>query len=391
MPSDQTSTVRYYDDLACWVVWGEAAREALEDRRLSSETFEVANLTYLPADMHDRCAHLIATLSRWFALLDGERHRTARRAVQPMFSPRRIRELGGVVHTIVEEALADFGKSATADAVADLADTISARTVAHVLELPGIEQRWARALADFLAASYRREYAVRAQEALHEMEEFIDGLPDGDGEGIWARSGDGDGDGDGDRLATSSMMLFGGLETTAALITFALWYMIGHGLQGGVAASRTGEEAAAIVERVLDLYAPLGHVARVAAEDTALGGHRIARGELVMVSLDGRDLFEPPSASDLSASDLSASDLPASDGPAAHLEGRRADHLAFGHGMHYCSGASLARLTATTVLTLFARRYPEARVREVRWRRNRTYRGFEHLYLTLSGDSGVTS
>ncbi|GII86985.1 hypothetical protein Ssi03_49750 [Sphaerisporangium siamense] len=372
MPPDRTSTVRYYDDLACWVVWGEAAREALEDRRLSSETFEVANLSYLPADMHDQCAHLIATLSRWFALLDGERHKTARRAVQPMFSPRRTRALGDVVHTIVEEALADFGKSATGDAVADLADTISARTVAHVLELPGIEQRWARALADFLAASYRREYAVRAQEALREMEEFIDGLPEGDGEGVWARSGDTDTD----RLATSSMMLFGGLETTAALITFALWYMLENGLQDGVAASRTGEEAAAIVERVLGLYAPLGHVARVAAEDTALGGHRIARGELVMVSLDGRDLFEPPAASDR---------------PAAHHEGRHADHLAFGHGMHYCSGASLARLTATTVLTLFARRCPEARVREVRWRRNRTYRGFEHLYLTLTGESGVTS
>jgi cytochrome P450 len=368
--ADQTATVRYYDDLDCWVVWGDTAREALEDRRLSARTFDVANLRYLPADMHEPNAHLIETLRRWFVLLDGKEHLTARRPIQPLFSPRRIRTLRDTVHTIIETALEEFDASGTGDAAPDLANKISARTVATVLGLPDIDDAtlhgWARALADFLATSYRRECAVRAQEALREMEEFIGNTPDG-GDELWAGFG---GD-DGDRLATASMMLFGGLETTAALIGFSLWYMLGHQLQGGVAASPNGEEATAIVERVLELYAPLGHVARVAAEDTALAGHRIARDELVLVSLNGRDLFDSPA-------------LP--DRPPTHHGGYRVDHVAFGHGVHYCVGAPLARLTATTALTLFARRYPDARVRDVRWRRNRTYPGFEHLYLTLTAD-----
>lgn len=368
MSPDQT-TVRYYDDLECWVVWAGTAREALADRRLSARTFDVANLSYLPADMHESSAHLIETLRRWFVLLDGEEHLRARRPVQPVFSPRRIRALGDTIHTITETALAEFGESGTGDA-ADLVDRISARTVAEVLGLPEVDdaslRRWARALSDFLATSYRRECAVRAREALLEMEEFIAKVPaEGDGCPAWA--------GGGDRLATSSMMLFGGLETTAALIGFSLWYMLGHGLQGGVAASATGAEATAIVERVLELYAPLGHVARVAAEDTSLAGQRIARGDLVLVSLNGRDLFDQPATPRA---------LP------AHEEGYRVDHTAFGHGAHYCVGAPLARLTATTVLTLFARRYPDAGVREVRWRRNRTYPGFEHLYLTLTAGHG---
>ncbi len=347
------------------MVWGDAAREALEDRRLSSRTFEVANLSYLPADMHADCAQLIETLRRWFVLLDGQEHLTARRAIQPLFSPRRTRELEGTVVAIVAAALDEFDAAGTGDVAADLASPISVRAVAQVLGLPRIDPGWARALAEFLASSYRRECAARAQEAMAEMETFIRCVPDPSGEGIWARSADNDRD----RLATSSMMLFGGLETTAALIAFALWYMVGHQLQDSVATSESGEEATAIVERVLELYAPLGHVARVAVQDTTLAGCQIARGSLVLVSLNGRDLFGP-------------ADTP--DQPPAHQGGYRVDHLAFGHGMHYCVGAPLARLAATTALTLFARRYPQARVREVRWRGNRTYRGFEHLYLTLT-------
>lgn len=365
VPPDESPAVRYYDDLGCWMAWGDTAREALEDRRLSSRTFEVANLSYLPDDMHEECAYLIETLRRWFVLLDGQEHLTARRAVQPLFSPRRTRQLQDTVAAIVGAALDEFDAAGTGDAAADLASKISVRAVAQVLGLPRIDPGWAQALAEFLATSYRRECATRAQDALREMETFIKNVPDPDGEGIWARSAGSDGD----RLATSSMMLFGGLETTAALIAFALWYMVGHELAGEVAKSETGEEATAIVERVLDLYAPLGHVARVAAQDTTLAGCPIARGALVLVSLNGRDLFGPP-------------DQP--DRPAAHHDGYRLDHLAFGHGMHYCVGAPLARLAATTALTLFARRYPGARIREVRWRGNRTYRGFEHLYLTLT-------
>lgn len=365
MPPDQAPTVRFYEELECWVVWDETAREALENRRLSSRTFEAANLRYLPADMHERSRFLTEHLRRWFALLDGEEHLAARKAVQPLFSPRRIRRLTEAIHTIVEETLAEFDELGTGDAAADLADRVAARAVAHVLGLSGIDDatmhRWAGALADFLASSYRREYAERAQEAMREMEEFINAR---DWEGVWAPIGGEDRD----RLATASLMLFGGLETTSALISFSLWYMLGNGLQAAVARPEGRDEATAVVERALEQYAPLAHVARVAAEDTELAGCRIARGELVLVSLGGQDLFDPPDVSHR---------------PVAHCGTYRIDHLALGHGPHYCAGAPLARLTATTVLSLFARRYPKARVREVHRRRNRTYRGFEHLHLTL--------
>jgi cytochrome P450 len=282
-----------------------------------------------------------------------------------MFSVARIRRLHGVIEGIVDEVLDEFAGSPTRDAVGELAGPISVRTIAHLLGLPGTEDAtlrgWADAIADFLAASYRRDFAVRAQDALREMGEFIRTSP-GNGDGIWmtARGSERE------RLATSSVLLFGGLETTTRLASFALWYMLGNGLAG----SLTDEAATLVVERVLALYSPLSHVARVAAEDLELGGCPITKGDLVLVSLTGsdpRESFGKPQK------------------PKPHETEPRVDHVAFGHGQHYCIGAPLARLSVTTLLTKFARRFPDASVSSMQWGKNRTYRGFSHLFLNLSG------
>ncbi|MFF4161386.1 hypothetical protein [Streptomyces sp. NPDC001678] len=91
---EATSPVRYYEDLGCWVVWGpDQIQAALQEARLSSETLDAINLSYLPADMHRECAHPTEPMRRWFVLLDGKKRTEARRAIQPMFSPWRIRQL----------------------------------------------------------------------------------------------------------------------------------------------------------------------------------------------------------------------------------------------------------------------------------------------------------
>ncbi|EST22934.1 cytochrome P450 [Streptomyces roseochromogenus] len=372
---EATSSVRYYEDLGCWVVWGrDQVQAALQDPHLSSETLDAVNLSYLPADMHGECAHLIETMRRWFVLLDGEKHTEARRAIQPMFSPRRIRRLEETIHVILEEELDKFGRSSRHDAMPDLADNISARTIALLLGLPADQgdllHTWARPLADFLAVSYRPDYARAAQAALREMADFITNAPAEDGESIWNKAQGSEWD----RLATSSMVMFGGLETTAGMIGLALWHMLGNNLTHTIAAATDDEPAKAVVERVLELYAPLGHVARLATQDTTLSGHAIAKDDVVLVSLTGRDLF-----------DHSTPSTPLEQG----TDQNRSDHIAFGFGMHYCVGAPLARLTVARLLTLFARRFPNATVSEVNWRVNKTFRGFDRLVLDLQAPAAA--
>ncbi|MET9933145.1 MULTISPECIES: hypothetical protein [unclassified Streptomyces] len=359
--------VRYYPELGSWVIAGhDAAQAALGHPGLSSRTAE--NGIYLPTDMREECADLLDVIGRWFVLLDGEAHTTGRRAVQRMFSPGRMRRIQEEIRSIVARAVEEFPKDGAGDAVTHLANVISARTMAHLLGLHDVPvdrlHEWAGALADFLAASYRRDFAVRAQQAVREMGRALSSVDDEDS--IWNLAvGD-----DRDRLATCSMVLFGGLETTASLIGLSLWYVLENDLSTMVRAPEATAATDSLIERVLELYPPLGHVARTAVTDLEMAGCPIAAGDLVLVSLTGNDPFSAGAA------------RPGR--PPAHVpNGARPDHLAFGHSMHYCMGATLARMEASMLLSLFCERFPTARVGAVKWSRNRTYRGLAHLRIEL--------
>jgi hypothetical protein len=59
-------------------------------------------------------------------------------------------------------------------------------------------------------------------------------------------------------------------------------------------------------------------------------------------------------------------------------------HLGFAAGVHYCLGASLAKLEAQVAITSLIRRFPDVQLAgEPRWRDRLTIRGVEHLPLAL--------
>jgi cytochrome P450 len=61
-------------------------------------------------------------------------------------------------------------------------------------------------------------------------------------------------------------------------------------------------------------------------------------------------------------------------------------HLTFGHGMHRCLGAPLARLQLTTLLTALLRRFPDFRVTEdlssLDWKSGMGTRGLKRMYVS---------
>jgi cytochrome P450 len=95
------------------------------------------------------------------------------------------------------------------------------------------------------------------------------------------------------------------------------------------------------VEEMLRVFCPLHYFRRTATQDTSLSGQAIAEGDRVvmMYSAANRDpdVFADPHQFDI----------------------RRADnpHLAFGHGIHICLGANLARLEARVFFEEFFRAF----------------------------------
>ncbi|MEW2576092.1 cytochrome P450 family protein [Streptomyces syringium] len=165
---------------------------------------------------------------------------------------------------------------------------------------------------------------------------------------ISAREEDGPG---GSRLSeqelvdTLLLMIGAGHETTVNLLDNAIHALLTHPEQ--LELIRTGKAGwDDVIEETLRLQAPVANLPlRYAAEDIELdGGVTLRKGDAILAAYAaaGRD----PQLYGDTADDF---DLTRAD----------KDHLAFGHGVHHCLGAPLARLEAAVALPALFARFPE--------------------------------
>jgi cytochrome P450 len=141
-------------------------------------------------------------------------------------------------------------------------------------------------------------------------------------------------------LSNAGVLLFGGIETTEGMIANALVHLLSHPDQLALVGAEPALLANAL-EESLRLEPAAAAVDRYATAETELAGTRIARGDLVRVSISAanRDpaVFADPDRFDV-----------------RRPNARR--HIAFAHGPHVCLGMHLARLEALVALErLFAR------------------------------------
>jgi cytochrome P450 len=117
---------------------------------------------------------------------------------------------------------------------------------------------------------------------------------------------------------------------------------------------------------------------RYATDPLTIGGQPVAAGDPVLVVLAAADRdparFDAPDTVDLARRDN--------------------PHLGYGHGIHYCLGAPLARLEARTALASLLTRLPDLRLAvdpgDLRWRGGLIMRGLRTLPVTFtpSGTQG---
>ena len=121
------------------------------------------------------------------------------------------------------------------------------------------------------------------------------------------------------------------------------------------------------IEELLRYDAPVQWTSRVAGEDLTFAGKQIKRGEILLASVGAanRDpaIFPNPDRLDIRRSDNK--------------------HLSFGIGIHFCLGASLARMEAQIAIETMLRRMPNLRMpkQKIRWRKGTTFRGLHSLRL----------
>ncbi|MFI9818288.1 cytochrome P450 family protein [Saccharothrix variisporea] len=161
---------------------------------------------------------------------------------------------------------------------------------------------------------------------------------------ITVRDGD-DGLTERELIDTLLLTFTAGYETTVNLLDHAVFALLTHTEQ--LARVRAGEVPwEDVIDETLRWQAPLVNMPlRFAVEDIDLGDVTIAKGDAILVSFGsaGRDPLVHGDTAD--RYDITRA--------------TRRDHLAFGHGVHFCPGQQLGRLEAAVALNALFKRFPD--------------------------------
>jgi pimeloyl-[acyl-carrier protein] synthase len=147
-------------------------------------------------------------------------------------------------------------------------------------------------------------------------------------------------------LVNAALLLFAGHETTMNLICNGVLAFLKHPDQWARLVSDPPRHARLATEECLRYDPPVKSTQRIAADDVELGGRHIRRGDRIrwMIASANRD---PAAFANADAFDISRQPNP---------------HVAFGAGIHYCLGASLARIEGQEVFQVLAERLPGMRL-----------------------------
>ena len=162
--------------------------------------------------------------------------------------------------------------------------------------------------------------------------DFITVLAEGERRGVFTRH---------QVLVNTGLLLFAGHETTMNLICNGLLALIRHPEQWERLRADPAGMARTATEECLRYDPPVKSTQRIAAADVELAGHTIAKGDRLrwIMAAANRDprVFADPDVFDI---------------------GRQPNpHLSFGSGIHYCLGATLARIEGQEVLRGLAERF----------------------------------
>ncbi|MCF3119039.1 cytochrome P450 [Streptomyces arenae] len=309
--------------------------------------------------------------------LDPPDHTRLRRTVMGAFTVRRMNDLRPATEAIAHELLDAMEVSgAPADLVTHFALPLPVRVICALLGVPYADHvdlvRRSHALLS-TAACDEREMAAADAELTRYFAGLVTRLREEPSDGLLAElvrvraSEDGRLD-DGEVVALARDLLIAGHETTAAQITNFTHVLLHHPDQ--LAALRARPELMPAAVEELLRYVPLGSGAfrsRVALEEVELCGARIRPGETVFAPTvsANRDpeVFDEPARLDLGR--------------------ERNVHIGFGHGMHHCVGAQLARMELNVALTALLARFPALRsaadARDIAWRSGLQVRGPRRL------------
>ncbi|MFG2429520.1 cytochrome P450 [Streptomyces sp. NPDC048590] len=354
--------VRTDDFERIWMIVGyEEARAALADQRFSKDwrTTQTWSASSNPIN-----ANMLE--------MDAPHHTRLRKLVAREFTPRRVEALRPRVEQITGELLDAMVPAGSADLVDAFAFPLPMTVICELLGVPDMDRDAFRSMSNSIVTPVSAE---RESEAVHAMGAYLDELVEdkrcspGDdllSALIQARE-DGDGLSRDELIGMAFLLLVAGHETTVNLISNGVRALLDH--PGQLELLRAEPELIdGAVEEMLRYDGPVATATfRFTREPVTIGAAVIPQGEAVLVALGSGDRdsgrYPDPDTFD--------------------IRREAQGHLAFGHGIHFCLGAPLARMEGRIAISALLDRCPglahDPVGGELEWLPGLLLRGVRHL------------
>lgn len=271
---------------------------------------------------------------------DPPEHKRFRGLVNKAFTPRRVNALESEMQKIADELLARFGSVGRFEVLSEFSVPLTLTVISDQLGVPRKDlarfKRWTDGFTTQLSGMASHDEQLEAAKRIIEFQNYfaerlaeVRDAPRDDIISALVRARI-----EGERpldtaesLSILQQLLVAGNETTASAVAEGLLLLIRHPEQ--LEQVRADPDLIPnLTEEVLRLATPTQNMFRVATEDCELGGVSIAKGNMLFLRFGcanrDPDKFEDPERFDI------------------HRENAD-EHLAFGHGIHFCIGAILAR------------------------------------------------
>lgn len=312
------------------------ARAMLADPR-----FEITESSFMQPGVPEDCLAYMRTMSE----MNGPEHARLRRLVAPAFTPRRAAELRPRIESLVDRLLAELPEEEPVDLLAHFAHPLPMDVICELVGIPtGDRARW-REYGATIAVGAGPAFAAAIPGIIAEAREAVArrrAEPVGDllSDLVRVQAEDGDRLSDTELVTLVWHLVLAG-QTPANLIANAVALLLSD--PAHVTAFHADPGRA--VEELTRWCGPtMMSIPRYAREDVTLCGTVVGKGEPVtaIVASANRDprAFDDPDRLDLAR--------------AAAPSG----HLGYGHGPHFCLGASLARVQTEVALRMLLDRFP---------------------------------
>jgi cytochrome P450 len=284
---------------------------------------------------------------------DDDDHDRLRGIAHRYFTPRRVNALEATMQDAWDTLLAEAASQEVYDH-RHTSQALALRVITDLVGCPGVDAPYVAGLIDRLARfqGARNEDVIRdAYKARLEFNDYIESVivagyrRDPDSNDFVRAMLDAEGEDNlslAELIAMVAVLLFGGIETTAVLLSNGLLELLIQRRQWEWICEDPGSRVPNAIEEIFRYVSPAQFIPRTAKVDFDLKELPVAEGQTVIAAVAPAnrdpDEYESPEVFDVS---------------------RGRPHLGLGIGPHFCIGASLVRAEARIALTGLASRYPK--------------------------------